>query len=121
MSDLKMDLDGDLDVTDGEVTLVIDEEAIAQHLKIRLRTYRGEWFLDTREGIPYKEFILVKNPNRLIVESIFREVIVGTPGIKSLNSFSLDIDGTTRALTLSFTATFDNGLPLVFEELLINI
>lgn len=114
---------GDIDISSGDMVYLTGNEAIAQHVLVRLRFFSGEWFLDTRIGIPYFQQILVKNPDDAAVRAIFIEAIVTTPGIDSLDSFEMDYDGPTRALRVTFAAKItDSDEPLVFdEELIINV
>jgi len=102
--------DGDLIMTDGI-------EAIQQHLAQRLRTFLAEWFLDRRVGVPYYEQILIKNPNPSALDTIFKSVILNTPGIQELLEFDIQIDDQTRELTLEFRANTIDG-EIDFTEVL---
>ena len=116
MADLKLDADGDLEIgPDGDLIIITGIDAIAQHLRIRLQFFRGEWFLDTRLGIPYFEEVLIKSPDLNVVQSLLREAIRETPGVISITSFELDFDGVTRKLSLNFDALTTEG-PLRFTE-----
>jgi hypothetical protein len=121
MSDIKLNNDGDLDLTGNALSLVLDYPAIAQHLRIRLRTFLGEWFLDTRVGMPYFEEFFIKNPNKLILDTRIRECVLGTPGIVGLGKIIYDLDPTTRELDISFTGTLQNGsdFNFTFSEFII--
>ena len=114
--DLLLDDTGDLDLSEDGLQLVDGNDAIEQHLLIRLRLVKGEWFLDERVGTPYYSRVLIKNPDLEAVRLVFRRVILTTPGILSLSSFSLTLDTTTRVASLSFTATKDDGATFVFAE-----
>ena len=93
---------GDLRLTDGQITLTPDlKTAVAQHIAIRLRMFFGEWFLDTAEGVPYFELILVKNPNLSQISDVFRTVILETPGVAGVDRLALEHDTATRVLTVS--------------------
>jgi hypothetical protein len=113
--DIALDADGDLDFTDGELRLLTGVEAIAQHLRIRFRTFLGEWHLDQRIGIPYFQHVFVKNPNPVLIRSIFREVALGTPGVKLIARLELDLDRTTRTLSVSMSGNCDDGTPFDFD------
>ena len=116
MADLKLDENGDLEIgPDGDLIIVTGIDAIRQHLRIRLQFFRGEWFLDTRLGIPYFEEVLIKAPDLNVVQSLLREAIRETPGVISITSFDLDFDGVTRKLSLDFRALTEEG-PFRFTE-----
>ena len=106
--------DLELDPTGSEILLTDDASqptgrAVMQDVFIRLRFFFGEWFLDTTQGIPYFRYVFVVNPDLRLVESIFRRVIIGTPGIASLDKFSLVFDRPNRALFPSFAGRMTSG------------
>lgn len=113
--DWKLDSTGDLDIEDGDIAFVTGADAIAQHCSIRLKTFLGEYWLNQNIGIDYFGKILIKNPNMAVVQSLFRRTILGTPGVISLLSFSVSLDKTTRALSVTFRADSTEG-PLDYSE-----
>lgn len=115
MSGIKLDINGDIDITDGKFSLTTGVDAIAQRLKQRLGLFLGEWFLDKSRGLPYIQQILVKNPNPTVIDSIFKNEILSEVAVKELTSFELDLDEPTRLLTVNFSAKTDDG-PLDFSE-----
>ena len=105
--DLRLDdLTHDLMIVDGAPQIVAD---VAQAIKIRLSTVRGEWFLDTELGIPYFEDLFVKAPDLGRVRSIYRQEIIDTPGVLDVRTIDLDYAPATRELTISFNADSDAG------------
>jgi hypothetical protein len=70
----------------------------------------GEWFLDASQGVPYVHQILgVKNPNINAIRALFREIILGTPGIVALNELQVVYNARTRRLFYSFAAVDNTG------------
>ena len=117
--DLSLDIDGDLLINDtGDLVLIEGVDATAQHLKISLRFFQGEWFLDLRIGFPYFEEVLRKSPNLNVVRSLFRDAILETEKVVSVSDLTLDYDGTTRGLAVSFRAQTTEG-PVEFDSELI--
>jgi len=117
MADLALStVDRDILIEDDELSIVDGDDALVQHLVLRLQFFLAEWFLDQRIGVPYLEKILVKNPNLVAVRNIFREVILETPGIETITRFDLTVDPITRKLTLDFTCTKTEGGILEFTE-----
>ena len=98
----------DLKLVNGDLVFVEDAEAIAQQLRIRFHFFRGEWFLDARQGIPYLENVLVKNPSRKLLNAIFAQVIETTPGIEKVLTFEYNLES-NRELTFTFTARLESG------------
>ena len=113
--DLKLDLNGDLDVTDGDVTLLEGQDAIAQNIVTRLRTFLGEWFLDQRIGVPYFESILIKNADVRVIESILRRTITTTDGVDTVDNLTFDFDGVIRKLDVTAEITLLEGGTFTFE------
>ncbi len=104
----------DWDFSTGDLVLLTGSAAVAQQLKIRLRMFLGEWFLDTRTGMPYFQSILVKNPNFAAIKSIFREAIVTTPGVSDVGDITLTLDSSRQA-NVAFQALADDGTVLDFS------
>lgn len=117
MSDLAVTLTVDVDnpvehdlrLENGQFILVDGAEEIAQHIKTRLQFFRGDWFLDLREGIPYFEEVFIKNPNMGLLRGMFRRVIAETPGVDSVQTLALSLDTPTRSLSLTFKAVLTSG------------
>lgn len=107
--DLKLSSTHDLLLKDGKLLLTEGASQRAQQIKIALLTFFGEWEFDTSIGIPYLEQILVKTPNKFRVEAILRKKILAVQGVRSITSFSLDIDRINRSLSVHFLAETDDG------------
>lgn len=117
MTDIGQTTDGDIDVTSNSPYLVTGVDEVEQLLRQRLRTFYGEWFLDTEIGVPYFQDIFQKNPNPVSIESAFKNVILNTPGFQELSEFQLDIDASLRSLTLTFSGISTSGI-IDFSEVL---
>ncbi len=102
-------IEGDIRLDVGQMSFVEGRDAIAQRARNRFRFFRAEWFLDTRLGFPYFTEVLVKNPDKALLEALFREVILGTDGVASITSFVFTIDFATRAGVLTWEALTDDG------------
>ncbi len=107
MSDFKLDAFGELDLSSDDLVFVTGADAVAQHLKIRLRFVQGEWFLDQRVGLPYFTQIWVKNPNLAAIQSVFRRAIITTPGVDVLERIDQEFDSATRQLEIDFSAKLE--------------
>jgi len=105
MSDLTLKDDGlGLVFFNGDLVLNFGADAVKQHIGQRLKMFSGEWFLNLSEGVPYYQDILVKNPNPDIIDGIFKNVILSTPGVDELLTFNLNYDAALRTLSLDFSA-----------------
>ena len=103
--DLALNTDGDLELWNGDLFFVTSIDSVAQFLNQRLKLFLSEWFLDETKGMPYFDEIFgVKNPNPVAIGSIFKTMILKTPGVLELLEFSLGIDTEIRALQVQFKA-----------------
>ena len=81
-------------------------DVVAQRLIIRLRNFRGEWFLDTSYGVPYWSF-LGKKVKKSSVDLIFQREILAENGVKELTFFESTFEN--RKYTLSFRVKVTTG------------
>jgi hypothetical protein len=109
-NDLYIDDSGQLEWIGGDITDKEDySRMVLQRIWCRLRFVKGEWYLDQRQGTPWKEKIWVKGVTESTVKRVIREVVVNTPGVEALNRLDVSIDKTTRLATITITATSDLG------------
>ena len=108
MADLKT-TNGELVIENGDFVYQSGIDAIDQHLLFTLRFFKGEWFLDLRVGIPYFQQVLIKNPDAVALNSIFKQAILNTPGVIELTGFSLDFDPALRILSVNFVSLIDEN------------
>lgn len=110
----------DLDLSTNDLQLVTGSNEIAQHIRIRLKFFFAEWFLDQRLGIPYIQEILRKSPNQNIVREILVRAIESTPGVEKVLTMTFDLVAPTRRLTVDARIEITGDEVIDFsEELLI--
>lgn len=95
-------LTGDLAFKDNDLVLVSGSEQLVQNLKIRLRFFLGEWFLDITKGLPFYEDILVKNPNLPDIDNIIKAQITETEDVTELLEYVSDYDPVLRTYSIQF-------------------
>lgn len=100
---------GDLDLAQGTTRIISGAEYATQRVRVSLDFFLGEWFLDTREGMPYFRDVLVMRPNEDTVQSVFRRGIMRTPGIVSVPTLTVDLDVRERIATIEFEAQYEDG------------
>lgn len=109
MSDILTTNDGDIAITNNSLTLVNGPDEVKQRLEQRLRTFYGEWFLNTERGVTWLKDIMVKNPDITLIEGILKNQITDTPGVLEIKKFDLSYDSSAREMTLNFTARSTEG------------
>lgn len=90
------------------VRLVRGPDAVVQRVRQRFQFFLGEWFLDRRLGIPYYEQVLVKRPDTGLIASLFRRVLVETPGVSRVATMSAEVEPRERNLKLTFKAFLED-------------
>jgi len=115
--DLLLDLDpispsyGDLTWNNGPLTPNYTTQSrvdvVAQRLRIRLLTFREEWFLDTSYGVPYFQSILGHKIKKSAVDLIFQREILAENGVKELTFFESTFEN--RKYSLSFRVKVTTG------------
>ena len=122
MRDLALDpATGDLAISGGRLRLTeLGAESVAQKLRVRLRLFRGEWFMDTSVGVPYYTDVLGRHPLSA-VEALLRQAIVTCPGVKTLESFTFAVNP-DRTATLTFgVRAVDAGELVTIEDFRVGV
>lgn len=109
MIDIAIDDDNDLVWETGDLVLVSGADVTKQLLRIRSLFIRGEWFADTRVGMPILDDMLGERADLLLVKSWYRFMILSTPGVASLNSLELTLNDATRILSVTAEVVYTDG------------
>lgn len=119
--DILLDADGDIDLSGGG-SWVADEAAIAQEIRVRLRTFLGEYFLDTvTRGLPYERWVSGGWSSAVQKEAqvLVRSELLSVPGVTRIldPGVSIDWDSAARSVTVSASVAVDSGAILeVLQE-----
>ena len=100
----------DLVLSNGRLVLIDSVKAVATKLRNRLLLFSGEWFLDTRLGVPWFVFF-EKNPDLDSLRRLVLSVITETSElITEVPQLDLDLDRATRTLRITFQVVCDGSL-----------
>ena len=83
----------------GNLAVVRDAEAIGQHVRQRLMSHYGEWFLDNQVGVPWLRDVLGQGYDPVLAEAVVKTEVLDTDGVVEINSFSVRFDRTARNLS----------------------
>jgi hypothetical protein len=105
---------GDLLWVGNTLVLTSDIDArgsnvVTQRITTRLRLYLGEFFMDTSDGVPWLQQVLVPQPDVAAVDALVQDVILGTPGVGVLTQYEGTLDKANRNYTVRFAATTTQG------------
>ncbi len=102
-------VEGDLRVDAAALAMVEGGDAIAQEIRVRLRWWHGEWFLDTTQGTPYLEQLLGKGVTEPTIRTVLRKEIEQVPGVARVTSLEVSIDRATRYATVDLEVLTTEG------------
>ena len=108
MSDLKLDNAGDLEWDGRNLTVLStsdNADLLRQRILIRLKTIRGEYFLDTNIGMPYLEDFFATRPTEGLIRSTIQQALLSTPGVVSVDEITVDFDNINRVINVGWRVT----------------
>ncbi len=118
VGDLYLDDSGQLEWVGGDIT---DEQSYArmviQRVRCRLMFIRGEWYLDQRQGTPWRERVWAKGVTAGTIRRVVREVVETTPGVEALSSLSVLVDRQARTASITLVAITDLGTEVTTDML----
>lgn len=103
MIGFKLNASGDIEASGGKISLLSTvQEAVRQRLEIKLRTFQGEYFLDTTYGIPYRQQIIGKGLSKPEIDALYIDVINQDPDVQRIVYFNSTYSPLTREYDTSF-------------------
>src|SRR6266478_3596140 len=116
---LQLDTNGELVLANGNLTLVSDAASIQQAVQCQLRTFLGEWFLDSttapKVGVPYFQAVLIKGASPDLLRKLFSDAILAVRGVKTVTQLDLQYNRLTRGLVVLWRAVTDKS-QLIFGQ-----
>lgn len=99
---------GDVVLEGGDVRLTSptqqgSTDQVVQQLNLRLRLFLGEWFLNTSDGTPWLQQVLVKGAQASAIDAAIKNVILGTPGVVALTRYQGLAQTAQRIYRVTFT------------------
>jgi hypothetical protein len=106
----------DLKLVNGQLSFVIPSLdsvedygiEIAQRIKTRLLHERGDWYQNQLEGVPWSSKVLGKAGIAAGLDSVRQlvyDVVLSTPGVQSVTDVVVELDKSTRDLSIDIKAT----------------
>lgn len=110
--DIMLDTEGDIFFTEEGDFLM--KESVAQQIRIKVLWFAGEWRWDPDLGLPYREDLLIKNPNIASFENELRKAIFDVTEVVKVEDLSVVFDRKNRNALIKYTALTD--LETIREE-----
>src|SRR5690606_38690821 len=116
MGTLKLNEDHDIALVNNRPVIATGADEVEQRLRCNLKLFLGEFFLDQSVGTPWRQVIFEKATPPETIAAAIKSVILATPGVVQLRSYSQSIDARTRELSVSFEVLSTDG-EIVLEVL----
>jgi len=105
LKDLKLSDDKhDLVFENYDLSFVSGLDRVKQNMRIRLWTFKEEWFLDLNAGLPWFTEILVKSPDLQVIDTLLRREILAVQDVLEIQQFNLQYNASARTMRVDFTA-----------------
>lgn len=108
--DVLMGADGDLPAYTRHASGM---EVIAQRVRTRLGTHRGDWPLDTSKGIAWTSYLGRKPLDLASLAAVLSLEILDTPGVADVQDLDWEQDGGTYTITATVLTELGESLPVV--------
>lgn len=96
-------VNGECPVTTGLV------DSVTQRLIIRLRTFWGEWFVDTTYGVPWLERVLGHKVKRSSIDIVIQENILKDQYVSQVVAFKSSLSEIDRKYECQFRVRVIDG------------
>jgi hypothetical protein len=108
LHDLFLDDSGQIEWIGGDINEAESyARMVAQRILCRILLVRQEWYLDQREGTPWRESIWRKGTTAATLKAVLSDVIEHTPGVQDLRTIDVTLNATARSATVEFEAVSD--------------
>jgi hypothetical protein len=102
---------GDLQLSDDgrEIMLTRGAAMALQQIRVGAQIWTGTISWDPDAGLPMIGGILVKGPDFRVITQIFRQFLLATAGVVSVDELTVQLDRVTRHLAVRFRVTCEDG------------
>lgn len=102
---------GDIVISPFDIVLnTKGAEAVAQRIDITLKTFKGEFFLNTDFGAPWFQTVLRKGVSKNLIDTQLKNIILGVEGVLQVFEYESTINPTLRDMTITFKARVDDSI-----------
>ena len=113
--DFKISDEGYLYVEDKDIGFVTGEEAAKQDFRARVRYIKGEYFLNSDDGIDFG-IVQGKKSTDLQIEAQFKKAISASPFFKRFTNFNITVTESSRSAELEFSVECVDGYIIDITE-----
>lgn len=108
--------DQDLAIQNGDISLCGTADATAQAISIRLKTFAGEWFLNTDVGLPYLTQIFGRKNSQRFLRRLVSDALKGLPDVMEVKDLLIEEGQEPRSMVIKFQAVLTSQSTLNINE-----
>ena len=101
-------LDGDIQLINGNIVLITNEDRVRQLIENALSIRKGEWFYNTETGLSHDE-LFKKRPDLETLEFDIIQTITSLQEVEEVTDLTINYDSQDRAAIINFNVTYDLG------------
>lgn len=102
-----LDAYGDMQGLRGNGTHYEGAEAVGAAIRSRLLSFKGEWWENPDEGIPFEALVgRLSEEKKQIADALIRIRIADTPGVVSIENYVARDNGRNREISVSVMTEF---------------
>ncbi len=98
-----------LSADERELLIVTGAEMSLQQIKAGAEIWAGSLAWDPFAGLPMLQSILVKGPDLRLITQVFRQFLLDSAGVVTVDQLNVSPDRAARELTVPFTVTCEDG------------
>lgn len=107
---LKLDsFTNDLKISGGKFLTVSGSDEVRQRVKVALKHYKEEYFLNVLNGVPWYSKILGTKGSYSYLSNLLRREILKVPGVIRIMTFDLKYNGSSRSYSVSTQILVQRG------------
>lgn len=95
--------DKDISISNGQMAIIADQEALAQNVWAAIALFNSEWFLSPKSGVDWFTLLSQKNINENLLASELRKTVSFISEVIGINYINIDYNNSTRIATITIS------------------
>lgn len=114
--DFMLSQNGDIEIIDNNIAMIEERDIFVQCFRQLLQTRKGEYFLNTDEGLDFSVFLGVKNIDYELATDALHSCALQVEDFVEFQVLEYNFDDQTRKLNIKMQALFADGYRQTFLE-----
>lgn len=98
-------INNDYSFGNSQADMITGLDECLQKCKTTLMQLRGEWFLDSRDGVPWGDVLGQRTDTQMLADLI-KKTLLAVSGVTSVSALSVNIDATSAYVFTSLTTEY---------------